>query len=329
MRVQELFKKVDAAAVADAYFVMHTIFYPYEHRTLREKIHAAGKLRQMIAESIQGFISCNAMIGDRQKTIFLFEEKETEYPPQGNVSYSLSAVYDEQARGNIEASSMQEESRAGKRIAHYEINMDSMEKVAGYLISELCVKRFGEAACCAEILYHFFSFGFTDEERQKNITALQERLKTADKEIAEGKNHSLEELCEELHRKLIDNCEDPDLRQYMILTREHEKRTADIISRHRMEVLKENQRNAEELVREEYENRRRQIERCRAIRGERAGECFGGQSPCEICTEYYGKYQITLAEQIGSGIEGENLRKSIKCEKNPYPNKPIRKVKPL
>ena len=50
MRVQELFKKVDAAAVADAYFVMHAIFYPYEHRTLREKIHAAGKLRQMIAE---------------------------------------------------------------------------------------------------------------------------------------------------------------------------------------------------------------------------------------------------------------------------------------
>ena len=76
MRVQELFKKVDAVEVADAYLVMHIIFYPYEHRTLREKIHAAGKLRQMIAESIQGFISCNAMIGDRQKTIFLFEEKE-------------------------------------------------------------------------------------------------------------------------------------------------------------------------------------------------------------------------------------------------------------
>lgn len=329
MRVQELFKKVDAVEVADAYLVMHIIFYPYEHRTLREKIHAAGKLRQMIAESIQGFISCNAMIGDRQKTIFLFEEKETEYPPQGNVNYSLSAVYDEQACRNMEASSMQEESRAGKRIAHCEINRDSMEKVAGYLISELCVKRFGEAACCAEILYHFFSFGFTDEERQKNITALQERLKTADKEIAEGKNHFLEDLCEELHRKLIDNCEDPDLRQYMILAREHEKLTADIISRHRMEVLKENQRNAEELVREEYENRRRQIERCRAIRRERAGEYSGGQFLYETCVEYYGKYQITLAEQIGAGIENQRTRKSASYEKKTYPNRSIRKVKPL
>lgn len=57
------------------------------------------------------------MIGDRQKTIFLFEEKETECPPQGNVSYSLSAVYDDQACRSMEASSMQEESRAGKRIS--------------------------------------------------------------------------------------------------------------------------------------------------------------------------------------------------------------------
>ena len=105
--------------------------------------------------------------------------------------------------------------RTGIRIRHYGIDTEPLERIAGYHMSELCVKQLGTAACCAEILYELFSFGFTDEERRKTIAAFQKELKRAEEELAEGKRDSPEDICEEVYREWTHSCEDPDLKQYI------------------------------------------------------------------------------------------------------------------
>ena len=97
MTVQELFEKVAAVEAADAYFLLHTIFFPYERRALQDKIDTMEKLKQMIEDHIQRFVSCKAVFEKRRKTIFVLEEKGDEYPPRGDVVYSLFAVYDDEA----------------------------------------------------------------------------------------------------------------------------------------------------------------------------------------------------------------------------------------
>ncbi|MCD7956689.1 MAG: hypothetical protein LUG93_13285 [Lachnospiraceae bacterium] len=254
MIVQELFQQADSGRVEEAYFLMHTIFYPYEKFSLDKKIDATIRIKGYIREYISRFSACDINIKEPQ-TIFIIELPCENYEDKGDTELTLFLVDDSEARRKVQGDFSAWSGDEEHRINHYGISMSRMEEIAGCHIAGESVENLGITACCAKILYEFFEFGYSDESREKNIQDLYERLEEGKKDIEEGRTFSHEEVFSHLWQEMLEACTDEDERTHMILKKEYEDKVEEIERRYVYKVLEENHKKVIDLIKKEYFSR--------------------------------------------------------------------------
>ncbi|MCD7923094.1 MAG: hypothetical protein LUE14_07510 [Clostridiales bacterium] len=253
MQVQELFQQADPYRVEEAYFLQHTIFYPYERYSLSEKVDIVIRIKEYIREHVSRLAACE-ICAEEPQTIFIVGLPCTSYEDKGNTELTLFSIFDTEAfqKTGADFSLWGEEEQ---RVEHYGIDMCKIESIAGYHIARSSVDTLGIDVCCAEILYQIFEFGYSDKSREKNIQALCERLDEAIAEAKEGKSYSHEEVFDHLWQEMLERCTDEDERQHMILEKEYEDKVEEIERRYTNRILENNHQKLIALVREEYDMR--------------------------------------------------------------------------
>ncbi|MCD8023262.1 MAG: hypothetical protein LUF30_09945 [Lachnospiraceae bacterium] len=255
MTVQELFQLAETERVEEAYFLQHTIFYPYEKYSVDTKVDAVFRIKKSIREHIARFAACDAE-AKVPCTIFVAELSCENYEDKGQKELYLFSVHDAEAQEKVQMNFALWNDAKEDRIEHYGIDMCKVEDIAGYQVAEASIENLGVTVCCAEILYEFFEFGYSDESKEKNIQSLYDSLDESMKEMDEGIYHSGEEIFQKIWQEMLDETENEDERQHMILKRKYEDSVREIEGRFREKVLEENHYTVIGLVRAEYDARR-------------------------------------------------------------------------
>lgn len=251
MMIQELFQQAESNRVEEAYFLQHAVFESYENHSLDEKIEAVMRIKKYIREHINRLATCNISREELQ-TVFIIELPCERYEDKGKTELTLFSIFDDEAYQKVRRDFSLWTEGGECRIERYGIDMSKPESVAGYHIAKKSVEMLGITACCVEILHELFTFGYSDESREKNIQELYERIKEAEENIAEGKFYSHEEVFEQLWKEMLGNCENTDEREHMILEREYESKVEKIERRYTQEILKVNHKKIVEMIRDEY-----------------------------------------------------------------------------
>ncbi len=251
MKVQELFRRADPGRIEEAYFLQHTIFYPYERYSISEKVDMVIRMKEYIREHVNRLATCE-ICEEEPQTIFIVELPCESYEEKGNTEPTLFSIFDNKAYQKMRTDFSLWSGEEEYRIEHYGIDMCKVESIAGYHIARSSVETLGIDACCAEILYQLFEFGYSDKSREKNIRALCERLDEGIEEAKEGKSYSYEEVFGHLWQKMLEHCADEDERQHMVLKKEFEDKVERIERRYTNRILEDNHRKLIALVREEY-----------------------------------------------------------------------------
>ncbi|MCC8060381.1 MAG: hypothetical protein LIO81_06000 [Clostridiales bacterium] len=251
MVIQELFQQAEINHVEEAYFLQHTFFEPYEKHSLDEKVDAVMRIKEYIREHIIHLATCNISIEEPQ-TVFIVELPCECYEDKGKTELTLFSIFDQEAYQKVRRDFALWGEDREYRIERYGIDMSKPECIAGYHIAKKSVETLGTTACCVEILHELFTFGYSDESREKNLQKLYERIKEAEEDIAEEKLYSYEEVFEQLWEEMLRNCKNTDEREHMLLKREYESKVKEIERRYTQEIMKANHKKIIALIREEY-----------------------------------------------------------------------------
>lgn len=251
MMIQELFQQAESNHVEEAYFLQHKVFESYEKHSLYEKIEAVMRIKKHIREHVIRLATCN-ISREEPQTVFIIELPCECYEDKGKTEITLFSIFDDEAHQKVRRDFSLWTENGECRIERYGIDMSKPESIAGYHIARKSVEMLGITACCVEILYELFEFGYSDESREKNIQELYDRIKEAEKDIEEGKFYSHEEVFEQLWEEMLGNCKNTDEREHMILKREYESKVEKIERRYTQKILKANHKKIIEMIRDEY-----------------------------------------------------------------------------
>lgn len=264
MNVQELFRQADPDRVAEAYFLQHDDINPNKKYSVDEKVDIAFHIKEQIREHIKRFSTCDIKT-EESYTIFVIENLCDYYEDKGKTELYTFSINDNEAISKIQEKSTEWDDKGEDQIDNYGIDACKLEEVAGYSIAEECVRTLGVTACCMEILFELFWFGYTDEDREENLQKLLKEADESIEEIEERKSYSsTKEFFDEVWQELLDECEDDDERQHMILEKKYEDKMEDIEEWQKMKniekrythkVWEENHKKTIAIIRNEYLSR--------------------------------------------------------------------------
>lgn len=255
MNVQELFKLANIDKVADAYMLMHAVFPDYAKLRIQDKIHSLVGLRKAIWDNSIAFRTCTPECKDEQEMIFILEMDAEYWQDKGKKEFTSFSVKKQEVEDKLKQTLTQRDDCGEGRIKHYAIDMESLESLASYDVAQVSVMKYGVEACCSEILYELFWFGYTKEQREKNLKTFYESLDEAIAEMEESPTEgtvSAEEFFKEMHEELMNGCDDEDEKQYMMLEYDFNQSVKEIKDRYSNKVLKNNHQRVINAIRSEW-----------------------------------------------------------------------------
>lgn len=243
MTVQELFKEADANKVATAYFLIYTDSFKNDFPTIQEMMFVIDDFKDTIVFHCDEFCKCEPILPEDPETIFVLEYESMSLDEKGEKFFDACVIHNKEALEKIEQNQISE-------IAHYAIDMMSLQEMAGCDIADISFQMYGAEVCCAVILSELFWFGLTDETRAERVEEETILLEERVREYKESPDCGIpaDQVFAEIWEEMLKHCEDEDERAYMQFEMEFDNATRDIQSRYAQKVCEKNTEISREAI---------------------------------------------------------------------------------
>ncbi len=228
------------------YIDFHPILESYEREAISDEEYQKieKKFFELAEKRIKEFAEVQPKKMD--EVIFVVEQKDTSFDSNDTYMHSfLCKVSDMKEKAYLDFSLWNDEK---PRIEHYAYDFSPIDEVMGcevYCDSD----KVTEALC--EIFYELTFNGLTEESSKARKEQILNDLKEVEKDIAEGRTYTAEEVFEKLDAEILEGASDEE-REKILKDREERKRNKPRDERYSRMIMYHNHNICIEAIRSWY-----------------------------------------------------------------------------
>lgn len=248
--LSNMFKSIateeELSVFLDIYIDFHPILDYYEREAISDEkyLKIVEKFKELAGKRIKEFSEIKPKKSD--DILFVVEQKETDFDSNETYMHSfLCKISDIKEKAYLDFSLWDDKK---PRIEHYAYDFSPIEEVMGCEVYCDSDKK-TEALC--EIFHELTFNGLTEESSQARKEEILNNLREAEKDIAEGRTYTMEEVFDKLDAEILENASEEEKKQ-ILKDREERKRNKPRDERYSSIVMYYNHNKCIEAVRSWY-----------------------------------------------------------------------------
>ena len=250
MNVKELFSRADPERVFYGYTLLRPVFDDIESIPIEEQTGMYIRLKKHIYDTCERIGNCQIETGEAH-TVFVMNRTSLEYGQSYKSSIECRLIVDKDALEAVNKDFSIWDDEGEVRLNFYSLDFTSTPEIARYTVASKSIEHMGINTCCAAILYDLFTWGFTDEDREKKQKEIIESLAESERDIEEGWYYTAEEVFEELKKELFSDCSE-DEKEHIIREDQYKESVKEIEERYVRKILEKDHKDFIDAVRTEY-----------------------------------------------------------------------------